>query len=141
MTASRPKRPWLKKKRTWAAGLVWLAVAYPLSIGPLCYAKPPVAYITSFGNNPTASISDQDDSVPNSASSPDRSAARAGMGAIPYDGGVAFRVWAPHAESASVGGDFNEWSSDAAPIVREDHDTWYGEVPEAKSGDEYRFLI
>ena len=32
-----------------------------------------------------------------------------GMGAIVTEGGVAFRVWAPHASSVSVMGDFNDW--------------------------------
>jgi 1,4-alpha-glucan branching enzyme len=30
-----------------------------------------------------------------------------GMGAVPHAGGVAFRVWAPHAERVSVIGSFN----------------------------------
>ena len=33
MTAP-PRRPWWKKKRTWAAVTLWLVVAYPLSAGP-----------------------------------------------------------------------------------------------------------
>ena len=37
-----------------------------------------------------------------------------GMGAIPHDAGVAFRVWAPHAEAVSVIGTFNDWTKDAA---------------------------
>jgi 1,4-alpha-glucan branching enzyme len=68
-------------------------------------------------------------------------AIHAGMGAILHSQGVAFRVWAPHAESASVVGTFNDWDAEAHPMVREEHDTWYVDIPQAKPGDEYRFLL
>ncbi|MHC5540984.1 alpha-amylase family glycosyl hydrolase, partial [Singulisphaera rosea] len=64
-----------------------------------------------------------------------------GMGAIPYEVGVAFRVWAPHAERVFVVGDFNEWKEDATPMEHEEHGYWYADVPEARVGDEYRYLI
>ena len=64
-----------------------------------------------------------------------------GMGAIVHDAGVAFRVWAPNAEAVFVTGGFNDWSEDGAPMSREADGTWYRDVPEAKPGDEYRFLI
>jgi len=38
VTTPPPKRPWWRRKRTWAAGAVWLAVAYPVGIGPVSYA-------------------------------------------------------------------------------------------------------
>ncbi len=40
MTAPPPRRPWWKKKRTWASGVLWLMlpVAYLLSMGPAVYA-------------------------------------------------------------------------------------------------------
>ena len=41
---------------------------------------------------------------------------RPGMGAFPYSGGTAFRVWAPHAEQVAVAGTFNDWSADATPL-------------------------
>ena len=43
-----------------------------------------------------------------------------GMGAIVYDGGVAFRVWAPNADAVFVTGSFNDWSEDAAAMGPED---------------------
>lgn len=55
--------------------------------------------------------------------------------------GIAFRVWAPHADQVCVTGDFNDWSDDAAPMTAEDNGHWYAEVPEAKAGDEYKFVI
>jgi hypothetical protein len=32
---SPPRRAWWKRKRWWAAGVLWLVVAYLLSVGPL----------------------------------------------------------------------------------------------------------
>jgi len=34
-----------------------------------------------------------------------------GRGAISHAGGVAFRVWAPHAQRVSVIGSFNGWTA------------------------------
>jgi 1,4-alpha-glucan branching enzyme len=68
-------------------------------------------------------------------------AKHAGMGAIPHDGGVAFRVWAPHAQRVFVTGSFNDWSQDAHPLESEQHGYWYLDVPEAAIGGEYRYLI
>ncbi len=65
----------------------------------------------------------------------------AGMGALPHPGGVAFRVWAPHAEAVHVTGSFNDWSEDACPLALEGNGVWAGNAPEARPGDEYRFLI
>ena len=64
-----------------------------------------------------------------------------GMGALPHNAGVAFRVWAPHADSVYVTGSFNDWSNDAHPMDREDEGYWYADVAEATIGAEYRFRI
>ncbi len=66
---------------------------------------------------------------------------RAGMGAIPFDGGVTFRVWAPHAEAVSVVGPFNDWDPARDPLAAEDGGTWSLDVAGAADGDEYRFSI
>lgn len=63
------------------------------------------------------------------------------MGALPFEGGVAFRVWAPHAESVSVVGDFNDWADDADPLHSEGNGNWYAEVPAARVGHEYKYLL
>ncbi|PJN95926.1 1,4-alpha-glucan branching protein [Amaricoccus sp. HAR-UPW-R2A-40] len=63
------------------------------------------------------------------------------MGALPHDGGVAFRVWAPHAEAVHVTGTFTDWSEEGLPLAAEDNGVWAGNAPEASPGDEYRFLI
>lgn len=66
---------------------------------------------------------------------------QAGMGALPFAGGVFFRVWAPHADSVAVIGDFNDWSESANPLSSEGNGFWYGEVAEAAVGQEYRYHI
>ena len=64
-----------------------------------------------------------------------------GMGAIPHAGGVAFRVWAPHAQRVSVIGSFNDWDGDKHPMQAEENGYWYADVAEAHVGDQYRFLL
>ncbi len=64
-----------------------------------------------------------------------------GMGAIPGAKGVTFRVWAPHAEKVYVTGTFNNWSKTSAPLSKEENGYWSTDVSEAKTGDEYRYLI
>jgi 1,4-alpha-glucan branching enzyme len=63
------------------------------------------------------------------------------MGAIPSAKGVAFRVWAPNAEKVYVIGSFNNWNETSAPLVREQNGDWSIIIPDAKPGDEYRYLI
>ena len=64
-----------------------------------------------------------------------------GMGAIPLERGVAFRVWAPHAQAVAVIGSFNHFDAEAAPMTAEDNGFWYAEIEAAKAGDEYKFAI
>ncbi len=64
-----------------------------------------------------------------------------GMGAIIHEGGVAFRVWAPHAEEVSVIGEFNRWNARQNPLQSEGNGYWVGNVPEAKVGQGYRFWL
>jgi 1,4-alpha-glucan branching enzyme len=68
-------------------------------------------------------------------------ASPSGMGAIPSAKGVAFRVWAPNAEKVYVIGSFNDWNETSAPLVREQNGNWSIIIPDAKPGDEYRYLI
>jgi len=66
---------------------------------------------------------------------------RTGMGAIPHDSGTAFRVWAPHADTVSVVGEFNLWSPDADPMAREENGYWYADLDRARVGHEYRYHL
>ncbi len=64
-----------------------------------------------------------------------------GMGAIVHTNGVAFRVWAPHAQAVFVKGDFNDWSDTTSPLTHEEHGYWYADVAAAKPGQEYKYLL
>jgi hypothetical protein len=64
-----------------------------------------------------------------------------GMGAIVHKDGVAFRVWAPNAQSVYVKGDFNDWSDTATPLSHEENGYWYTDVASAKPGDEYKYVL
>ncbi len=56
--------------------------------------------------------------------------------------GVYFAVWAPHAESVSVVGDFNKWDSDKN-VMKCDNDMGIYQlfVPKVREGDLYKFCI
>lgn len=64
-----------------------------------------------------------------------------GMGAIVTGAGVGFRVWAPHANSVHVFGDFNQWRQEATPLADEGNGYWYGFVPGAEPGQQYKFWL
>jgi len=64
-----------------------------------------------------------------------------GKGVNPHAGGVAFRVWAPHAQRVSIIGSFNDWSSDRHPMQAEENGNWYADVAEAHIGDQYKYLL
>ena len=64
-----------------------------------------------------------------------------GMGSIPHAGGIAFRVWAPHAQSVSVIGSFNGWDGDKHPMQAEEGGFWYADIDTAGVGDQYKFLL
>jgi len=64
-----------------------------------------------------------------------------GMGAIPGETGVTFRVWAPHAEMVYVTGTFNDWNKTSTPLASEKNGYWSIDVSGAKTGHEYRYLI
>jgi 1,4-alpha-glucan branching enzyme len=66
---------------------------------------------------------------------------QSGMGAMPYAGGVGFRVWAPNATTVHVAGDFNGWSGTATELVAEGGGMWSIDVAGAAAGDEYKYVI
>lgn len=66
------------------------------------------------------------------------------MGAHRVDGKdeVVFRVWAPHAKSVSVIGDFNDWDKNASPMHKlSDGETWQCVVSGVKEFDKYKYFI
>ena len=64
-----------------------------------------------------------------------------GMGAMPDGEKTAFRVWAPHAQGVAVVGTFNGWDGGRDPMEPEEDGCWYAEVPGARPGHEYRYLL
>ena len=58
------------------------------------------------------------------------------MGAIPYTGGVTFRVWAPFARAVGVAG-----ASGTHPLAGEGNGFWSADVAGAAIGDEYKLVI
>jgi len=63
------------------------------------------------------------------------------LGATPVPGGTTFRVWAPNAESVHVAGTFNDWSRSAHPLRPDADGCWGAEVPGARAGDEYKYVV
>ncbi len=62
-------------------------------------------------------------------------------GATPVkEGGVIFKVWAPHASEVHVVGDFNDWDPTSHPLER-DGDLWGTLVGAATVGSEYQFSL
>ncbi len=70
---------------------------------------------------------------------------RDGLGSMFYADssgtGVAFRVWAPFAQSVGVRGSFNGWSSTITMTNEGASGNWYVEVPAARPGHEYKYRI
>ncbi|HVX17564.1 MAG TPA: 1,4-alpha-glucan branching protein GlgB [Acidimicrobiales bacterium] len=68
------------------------------------------------------------------------------LGAVPAgpapDDGIRFAVWAPHARSVGLAGDFNGWHAARDPLARAgESGVWERVVPAARHGDRYKFEI
>ncbi len=56
--------------------------------------------------------------------------------------GYHFAVWAPHVQSVSVVGDFNDWNESAFYLNRSSSgDIWEGFIPGVKAGQLYKYLL
>ncbi len=64
-----------------------------------------------------------------------------GMGATLYDGGVAFRIWAPFARRVWVAGDFNGWNPHANELGNEFNGNFSTDVPGARRWQKYKYMI
>ena len=80
--------------------------------------------------------------LPAPASTAPAAPAHTGMGAIPYPGGVTFRVWEKFGDSVCVVGDFNGWTPNATPLAQEGQSGyWSVDVTGAAVGQAYKFYI
>jgi len=55
--------------------------------------------------------------------------------------GYQFAVWAPHAKSVSLVGDFNQWDPNICPMNQADDGIWWADNSEATNNSEYKFCI
>jgi len=76
-----------------------------------------------------------------SSSKPSSESKHQGMGAIAHDQGVAFRVWAPHANAVAVVGTFNNWDKTAHAMQAEENGNWFLDIPDVPIGAAYKYWI
>ncbi len=55
--------------------------------------------------------------------------------------GWVFRVWAPHARSVRVVGNFNKWDTEAPPMTDIGNGVWEGFVPGLEVYEDYKYYI
>lgn len=55
--------------------------------------------------------------------------------------GYQFAVWAPHAQSMAVVGEFNDWSDSAHPMQQTEDGIWWCDCPDARNGQQYQFAM
>lgn len=70
-----------------------------------------------------------------------KASTRPGMGAVPYAGGVTFRVWTPFSTQVSVPGSFNGWNTSAAKLVPEGGGVWSLDYRNVQPGAQYKFYL
>lgn len=63
------------------------------------------------------------------------------LGVKKINKGYQFSVWAPHAKSVSLVGDFNEWDQKKDPMHQADNGVWWIDNQLAKNNDQYKFCI
>ena len=56
------------------------------------------------------------------------------FGAHPKKTYTDFAVWAPHAQSVSVIGTFNDWDVEDAPMTKDDQGIWNGPHQRSETG-------
>jgi 1,4-alpha-glucan branching enzyme len=115
----------------------WIALV-ALALGCRAGGPPPDAGPAAAAPEASAPSPAPDASAPDGAAAP---CPGAGMGAVVYDGGVLFRVWAPNAERAFVAGDFNGWRQDANELAREEGGLFAACVAGARAGQSYELVL
>ena len=57
------------------------------------------------------------------------------------NGATRFAVWAPHARTVSIVGDFNDWCAGATPMMREPDGTWTIVLDGLEQGTLYKYAV
>ncbi|MFL6059984.1 MAG: 1,4-alpha-glucan branching protein GlgB [Marmoricola sp.] len=64
------------------------------------------------------------------------------LGSHPHASGTRFSVWAPNAREVRLVGDFNGWDRSTMPMRRRpDSGIWELDVPDARPGERYKYVI
>lgn len=63
------------------------------------------------------------------------------LGAHVEGDGVSFAVWAPFAQAVALNGDFNNWADSTIPMQHRDDGIWTVKIPQAKVGQEYKYIV
>ena len=63
------------------------------------------------------------------------------LGCHAVEDGFVFRVWAPHAQSVSVTGDFNFWNEADLPMAPVGGGVWEAVSKFAKRGGAYKYCV
>ena len=64
-------------------------------------------------------------------------------GSLSTNGGFSFRVWAPHADTVALAGDFNSWNMSNTPLAPDDVSSnfWSVFISNISYNSEYKFVI
>jgi len=65
------------------------------------------------------------------------------MGPVSTNGGTSFRVWAPHADSVSLAGEFNSWNMNNTPLAPDDISSnfWSIFISNINYNSKYKFVV
>ena len=63
------------------------------------------------------------------------------LGVKKIEVGYQFSVWAPHAKSVNLIGDFNQWDKKPHSMHQADDGIWWIDIETAKNNDQYKFCI
>jgi len=65
------------------------------------------------------------------------------MGPVSTNGGTSFRVWAPHADTVTLAGEFNSWNMSNTPLAPDDISSnfWSIFISNISFNSEYKFVI
>lgn len=62
-------------------------------------------------------------------------------GLVKLEQGYQVSVWAPHAASVSISGEFNDWAEKGSPLSQSDNGVWTATIKKLQNGQQYQFGI